>query len=164
NPDAVIVVCDATCLERNLNLVFQVMELTDKVILCINLIDEARKKGININKDFLEESLGIPVVLTAARNGSGMEELLETLNDVSFDKYKFNNKPVKYNENIENTVESIQPELDDIMPNINSRWLGLRLIDGDESIFESMSNYIDTDSIDAINEVKKKIPNNTNKQ
>ncbi|AXU82674.1 ferrous iron transporter B [Clostridium sp. HMSC19D02] len=164
NPDAVIVVCDATCLERNLNLVFQVMELTDKVILCINLIDEARKKGITIDKKLLEDSLGIPVILTAARNGSGMDELLDTLNDVSFDKYKLNNKPVRYNENIENVVKSIQPELDNIIPGINSRWLGLRLIDGDESIFESMSNYIDKDSIDAINEVKKKIPDNINKQ
>ncbi|MGL5718232.1 MAG: FeoB small GTPase domain-containing protein, partial [Paraclostridium sp.] len=63
-PDAVVVVADATSLERNLNLVFQVMELTDNVVLCINLIDEAKKKGIYIDKDKLEDELGIPVVLT----------------------------------------------------------------------------------------------------
>ena len=76
NPDAVIVVCDANCLERNLNLAFQVMELTDKVILCINLVDEAKKKGIQIDKTILEKELGIPVVLTAARSGYGMNDLL----------------------------------------------------------------------------------------
>lgn len=76
NHDAVVVVTDAVCLERNLNLVFQIMELTDNVILCVNLIDEAKKKNIHINKDLLEEELGIPVVFTAARTGLGMDELL----------------------------------------------------------------------------------------
>src|SRR5690606_3884507 len=69
NPDAVIVVVDATCLERNLNLVYQVMELTNNVILCINLIDEARKKNIIIDSKGISEELGIPVVPCAARKG-----------------------------------------------------------------------------------------------
>ncbi len=75
NSDAVIVVTDATCLERNLNLVYQVMELTDKVILCVNLIDEANRKKITIYRDKLEKELGIPVVFTAARNGIGIDKL-----------------------------------------------------------------------------------------
>ena len=82
SPDAVIVVCDSTCIERNLNLLFQVMELTDNVVLCLNLLDEANKKGIKIDKNKLEDKLGIPVVLTAARSGLGMEDLKETLNKV----------------------------------------------------------------------------------
>ena len=72
NSDAVIVVADATCLERNLNFVYQVMEFTDNVILCINLIDEAKKKNITIDKVGIEKELGIPVVLTSARNGFGI--------------------------------------------------------------------------------------------
>lgn len=75
NYDAVVVVADATCLERNLNLAFQVSELTNRIILCINLIDEARKKNIIIDKEGLENELGIPLVLTSARSGQGMDEL-----------------------------------------------------------------------------------------
>ena len=84
NFDAVVVVADATCLERNLNLVFQISKLTKKVILCINLIDEAKKKNITIDRQGLQNELKIPVVLTAARSGQGMNELKETIENVSF--------------------------------------------------------------------------------
>lgn len=83
------------------------MEFIDKVILCINLIDEVRKKGIIIDKKFLEDFFGILVILIVVRNGFGMDELLDILNDVFFDKYKLNNKFVRYNENIENVVKLI---------------------------------------------------------
>ena len=68
NPDATIVVVDATCLERNLNLVFQIMEITNNIILCVNLLDEAKKKKIKIDLKKLSDLLGIPVVGTIARN------------------------------------------------------------------------------------------------
>ena len=158
NPDAVIVLCDANCLERNLNLAFQVMELTDKVILCINLVDEAEKKGITIDKDNLEKELGIPVVLTAARSGYGMKKLLDTIDKVSSNKYEFNNKPITYGDEIENNINLIKKDLQELIPDLNPRWLGLRLIDKDESIFESMNNYITIDYIDSLNEIKAKLP------
>ena len=158
NPDAVIVVCDSTCIERNLNLLFQVMELTDNVILCLNLLDEAKKKGIEINKSKLEEILGIPVVLTAARSGYGMDELKETLNTVVHGNYKFNNKPVYYDYEIESMVNSIKDELYEIIPSINPRWLGLRLIDGDESILTSLNDYTENDILDDLNTIKSKLP------
>ena len=158
NPDAVIVVCDSTCIERNLNLLFQVMELTDNVILCLNLLDEAKKKGIEINKSKLEEILGIPVVLTAARSGYGMDELKETLNTVIHGNYKFNNKPVYYDDEIESMVNSIKDELYEIIPSINPRWLGLRLIDGDESILTSLNDYTENDILDDLNTIKSKLP------
>ena len=158
NPDAVIVVCDSTCIERNLNLLFQVMELTDNVILCLNLLDEAKKKGIDINKSKLEEILGIPVVLTAARSGYGMDELKETLNTVVHGNYKFNNKPVYYDDEIESMVNSIKDELYEIIPSINPRWLGLRLIDGDESILTSLNDYTENDILDDLNTIKSKLP------
>ena len=158
NPDAVIVVCDSTCIERNLNLLFQVMELTDNVILCLNLLDEAKKKGIEINKSKLEEMLGIPVVLTAARSGYGMDELKETLNTVVHGNYKFNNKPVYYDDKIESMVNSIKDELYEIIPSINPRWLGLRLIDGDESILTSLNDYTENDILDDLNTIKSKLP------
>lgn len=158
NPDAVIVVCDSTCIERNLNLVFQVMELTDNVILCLNLLDEAKKKGIKIDKDKLENKLGIPVVLTAARSGIGMDNLKETLNSVVKGEYKFKNKPVYYDEEIEKIISSIKEDLYSIIPSINPRWLGLRLIDGDESILTSLNDYTENNILDDLNNVKSKIP------
>ncbi len=158
-PDAVIVVCDSTCIERNLNLVFQVMELTDNVILCLNLLDEAKKKGIHIDKNKLEEKLGIPVVLTAARSGLGMDELKETLNTVVKGEYKFANKPVYYDSEIESIVNSIKDDLLNVIPSINPRWLGLRLIDGDESILTSLNDYTENDILGELNNIKNKIPN-----
>ena len=73
--DAAVVVCDATCLERNLNLVLQTLELTERVVVCVNLMDEAEKKGISIDVEELSALLGVPVVATAAGKGRGMEEL-----------------------------------------------------------------------------------------
>lgn len=83
NYDAAVVVADATCLERNLNLLFQVSRLTKKAILCINLIDEAKKRNITIDRQGLENELKIPVVLTAARSGLGMDELKKAIESVS---------------------------------------------------------------------------------
>ncbi len=83
NPDIVIVILDATSLERNLPLGLQIMELTDQVIFCLNLTDEAQKKGIAINTALLEELLGVPVIPMAARQGVGLKDLKEILLDVA---------------------------------------------------------------------------------
>ena len=94
NYDAVVVVADATCLERNLNLVLQISKLTKRIILCINLIDEAEKKNITIDRQGLQNELNIPIVLTAARSGRGMNELKEAIANMAFkqiDYEEFNN-------------------------------------------------------------------------
>ncbi|MCL1903358.1 MAG: ferrous iron transporter B [Oscillospiraceae bacterium] len=80
--DATIVVCDATCLERNLNLVMQIMEITPNAIVCANLLDEAEKKSITIDIQALEKELGIPVVGTSARSGKGLTELMKRVEEV----------------------------------------------------------------------------------
>ena len=128
------------------------------MILCFNLLDESKKKGIHIDKNKLEEKLGIPVVLTAARSGLGMDELKETLNTVVKCEYKFANKPVYYDSEIENIVNSIKEDLLNVIPSINPRWLGLRLIDGDESILTSLNDYTENDILNELNNVKSKIP------
>ncbi len=87
HPDGVIVVCDGGCLERNLNLTLQILELGQKVILCVNLLDEAEKRGLKFHLDLLSRRLGVPVVDAAAREGKGLPELLqalETLDTSSF--------------------------------------------------------------------------------
>ena len=162
--DAVIVVCDATCLERNLNLLFQVLELTSKVVLCVNLIDEAEKKSIKINKEKMEQLLGIPIVLTSARNKIGMDELQNALEKVVLQEKVDNKNYVVYNDEIESLVESFKDDLENTFPQINSRWLGLRIIDGDESLFSSLSSYIEGDFEDTLEYIKHQLPQNLDKK
>lgn len=142
NTDAVIVVADATCLERNLNLVYQVMEVTDKVILCINLIDEAKRKNIHIYRERVENELGIPVVLTAARSGIGMDELRKTAYRVSSGEIKPSPGKVIYQDYIEVMISRLQVLLKEKAGKLNSRWIALRLIDGDEKITDAILEVI----------------------
>jgi ferrous iron transport protein B len=132
--DVAVVVCDATCLERNLNLVFQVSELAEKVILCINLIDEAKKKNIVIDKEGLEKELNIPVVLTSARDGTGMDELKSIIEkEIALSENKHRSL-VKYDDEIEEKIREITVYLHEL--NIsNTRWTALRLLDSSPEIF-----------------------------
>ncbi len=82
-PDATVVVADATCLERNLNMVLQVIEITDNVVVCVNLLDEAERKQIHVDLHKLSMLLGVPVVGTNARGGVGLEELKDTVYKVA---------------------------------------------------------------------------------
>ena len=77
--DCTIIVVDATCLERNLNLVYQVLEITNKVVVCVNLLDEANRKGINIDLEKLSKHLGVPVIGTIARKYKTLKKLMETV-------------------------------------------------------------------------------------
>ncbi|WP_368488421.1 ferrous iron transport protein B [Clostridium sp. BJN0013] len=147
NSDAVIVVTDATCLERNLNLVYQIMEITDNVVLCINLIDEAKKKNIIIDAKGIEQELGIPVVLCAARSGIGIEELKETVYKVITCKITPIPKIIIYEDYIEEKIKSIQPLIENNISYTNSRWLALRFIDGDTKLADFISNNINSKSL-----------------
>lgn len=146
NPHATVVVTDATCLERNLNLVLQIMEITDKVVVCVNLLDEAKRKKIHIDLEKLEKILGVPVVGTSARSGEGLEGLKNTVRKVAIGEIKTNPKNIEYDTILEDAINSIQPTISDIVDDkINSRWASLRFIDGDHLLFESMKKYLDID-------------------
>lgn len=146
NPHTTVVVTDATSLERNLNLVLQIMEITDKVVVCVNLMDEAKRKNISIDLQSLEELLGVPVVGTTARNGEGLEELKNTIEKVARGEIKTNPKKVTYDEILEDAVKKIQSHVENLVGDkINSRWMSLRLIDGDDKLLESINNYINFD-------------------
>jgi len=82
-PHAVIAVVDATCLERNLNLVLQVMEITPKVVVCVNLMDEAARRCIKVDIEVLSRELGVPCIPTVARDGKGLTELKDAVLDVA---------------------------------------------------------------------------------
>ena len=115
NPDATVVVVDATCLERNLNLVFQIMEKTSNVIVCVNLMDEAKKKNINIDLRKLEKELGIPVVGTTARDKSTLNNLIDCIYKVCIKVKKCSPNLIGYNsENEEFVVSSIMKRAEEI--------------------------------------------------
>lgn len=133
NPDATVVVTDATCLERNLNLVYQIMEITPKVIVCVNLIDEAKRKRINIDIAALQDILGIPVVATAARKGEGLEGLKNVLRKLVLGEIVTHPQVVKYEDSIEEEINNLIPQLKDVLGDrYNLRWLALKIIDGDQ--------------------------------
>ncbi len=153
NADAVIVVADATCLERNLNLVYQVMELTDNVILCINLIDEAKKKKIEIDAKGLEKTLGIPVVLCAARSDIGIDDLKDVLYRVSTGMIHPGPMVVHYAEDYEKLLGRLCPVLEKYAGDIHPRWLALRMIDGDNKLLNTFRDFIPDEELDAIHRI-----------
>lgn len=134
-PDAVIVVCDATCLERNLNLVLQTMEIAENVIVCVNLMDEAKRKGISPDLSALSEALGVPVVGTAAQEKQSLSALLDAL-DAAVDCPQPRRKPpVLYPQPIENCISLLQPVLEELCGGrLPSRWLSLKLLERDTSL------------------------------
>ncbi len=154
NPDATVVVADATCLERNLNLVLQVMEITPKTILCLNLIDEAKRKAIRIDRNGLERLLGIPVVPTVARDKGGLAELENTIHEVALGKRQMNPRQTIYHQAIEEALRELQAELEEVLQGkLNSRWVALRLLDGDSSIIDEIRRYLITSTTQVGKEV-----------
>lgn len=144
-PDAVIVVCDGTTLERNMNLVLQIMETTKNVILCVNLLDEAKRKNIEINLNKLSDILKIPVIGTAARSGKGLEKIFPSLYEL-FSNKKDDIYIVRYAEELEREISILQEDLEKFLPDsLNARWAAVRVLEDDKSFFESLSKYENID-------------------
>ena len=141
--DATIVVCDATVLERNLNLVLQVMEITKNVIVCVNLLDEARKKNIEIDLAALEEELGVPVVGTSARSGEGLTELIERTEEVYSETYIATPKKIEYEDDITDSIKALADKLDQKLEGeVSGTWLALRALEGDELLCNNVHKYL----------------------
>lgn len=138
--DSIVVVCDAVCLERNLNLALQIMEITDNVIICVNLIDEALNKGIKVNTYKLSKILKIPVVPTIARKNIGLDKLLENVNH---EKEEHSDFKIKYDDKIENAIKIIEEEINNInTTNIKSRWIALKLLENDLDIVKQIEKVL----------------------
>lgn len=141
-PDVTVIVVDATRLERNLNLVLQILEITDRVVICLNLMDEARRNKIEVDVRTLARELGVPVVATSARQGEGMTELLKYIYEVANGSYvckpyRIKSRSADLNEAIEKLSKKIQEEF----PNLpNTRWVALRLLEGDQNIIDAIRN------------------------
>jgi ferrous iron transport protein B len=134
-PDCTIVVADATALERNLNLVMQVMEITDKVVVAVNLMDEAKRKGLDVDTRSLARDLGIPAIPIVARTGEGIHTLLSTVADVISGEIEI--KPIRVEGTLEfqRAVGELVPMIEEMAPGVpNARWLAIRLLDGDAKV------------------------------
>ncbi len=144
--DAVIVVADATCLERNLNLVLQSLEITDKVVLCVNLMDEAEKKKIYIDTDILSSRLGIPVIGTSARSGIGLDMLTDAVTSLTVNSSESNPIQITYGEQIEKALHIVETAVAKILRDgISSRWVSIKLLEGDESLLLALKEYLGYD-------------------
>lgn len=142
-PDITIVVLDATALERNLNLALQVLEMTDKVVIGINLIDEAEKLGIKIDDKSLAQKLGVPVVKISAREEIGVNQLLDTVIAVITGKLHPTPLQIKYSEQIEAKIDKLIPYIITLFGNrYPARWLALRFLDGDASLIASLKDQL----------------------
>lgn len=165
--DMVVAVCDATALERNLNLVLQIIEITDRCMVCINLLDEAAKKGIEIDLEAVSESLGVPVAGAVAKKKRSLSGLLEEIASCSYTDSKRSVISVRYDDCIEVAVEELVPLIEKHEnSNISSRWIALKLIEGDEKLISETENYIgfslrnDREISEALGRIRKSLYDN----
>lgn len=140
-PDVTVIVVDATRLERNLNLVLQVLEITDRAVVCLNLMDEAERHGLQIDHRRLARDLGVPVVPTAARNGQGLDQLLQAISDVATGQTLCRPHRIKSGSPlIHDAINKLVKMLEGIYPDLpNAQWVALRLLDGDQRIAQALS-------------------------
>ncbi len=135
-PDVTVVVVDATRLERNLNLVVQILEVTDRVVVCLNLMDEARRHGIDVDVEKLSAELGVPVVPTVARRGRGIPKLLEAMHAVAMGSVTTTPTQVDYKTPaVERAVSELGNHIESAFPTLSKpRWVALRLLGGDTRV------------------------------
>jgi ferrous iron transport protein B len=140
-PDCTVVVTDATALERNLNLVLQVMEITDRVVVAINLMDEARRKGLEVDARSLSRDLGVPAVPVTARTGEGIPALLSTVAGLIDGSIVAAPHRVQGTPEFQNAVAELAPMIAKLVPGIpNARWVAIRLLDGDARVQQALVN------------------------
>jgi len=138
-PDCTVVVVDATMLERNLNLVLQVLEITEYAVVCLNLMDEAERRGIEVEHRSLSRELGVPVVPTSARTGEGLGLLMRTVADVIHGDIKTSPRRISGNNQMRRAVDELTPMLEKAYPGLpNVRWIAMRLLDGDYRVRQAL--------------------------
>ncbi len=138
-PDCTVVVTDATCLERNLNLVLQVLEISDKVVVCVNLMDEARRKGLEVDTRSLARDLGVPAIPTSASSGEGLRELLGAVAEVVDGKVVTAPHRIRGDGEFQRAVAELLPLIEQVAPGLpNPRWVAMRLLDGDQRVRQAL--------------------------
>ncbi len=136
---ATVVVVDATCLERNLNLVLQTLEITDRTVVCLNLMDEAARKGIRVDEASLARDLGVPVVPTVALSGKGLGRLMDVVLELVEGEIQTSPHRLALDPQLSRAVEELRPLIERMVPGLpNLQWVALRLLDGDERVREAL--------------------------
>ncbi len=156
NSDTVVAVCDATTLERSLNLVLQIQKITSDMVVCVNLIDEAEKKGIKIDEKKLSEKLGLPVVCVCAKKKTGIEDLKSLIEKRSKSSSDIT---VFYDDKTESVLYELTAYLSEkIKTNINTRWISEKLLEKDDTFIKKLSDKLKFDFLNdnIINEIIKK--------
>lgn len=143
HPDVILVVCDATLLERNLNLVLQTLELTPNVILCLNLLDEAHKKHLDIHTEKLSNLLGIPVIGTNATKKEGLETLkIEIAQAVHTSNTPMAFYPT-YPKPIEDALSKLIPYLPSwLLQGMSNRFLALKLLEKEDQFIQFVKKQL----------------------
>jgi ferrous iron transport protein B len=136
-PDVVVNVVDATSLERNLNLTLQILELTDKVVVALNLMDEVQRQGWEIDVEALEADLGVPVVPTVATEGNGLPQLAVALVEVAEGHRHARPASVDYGLTVEGHALALEADLASLGVDGRRRWVALRLLEDDPEIVEA---------------------------
>ncbi|MCB9161957.1 MAG: 50S ribosome-binding GTPase [Caldilineaceae bacterium] len=139
-PDVTLIVADATRLERNLNLVLQVLEITDRAVLALNLMDEAKRHGLTIDDRSLSRDLGIPVVPTSARSRMGIDDLIAAVADVATGAFVCKPHRLKSGPaSLRRPLQELTTMLEQTFPGLpNARWVAMRLLDGDRRMMEAV--------------------------
>lgn len=145
-PDAIVVVCDATCLERNLNLVLQTLEISRRVVVCVNLMDEAERKNIKLDLPLLSERLGVPVVGTTARSKKSLRRLTDAIDSVCSGDVQTSPFALRYPDALEEAIALLEPVVAEKSGGrLSSRWLSLKLLDQDESLIREIDACLGAD-------------------
>ncbi len=140
-PDCTVVVVDATCLERNLNLALQVLEITNRVVVALNLFDEAQRKGIDIDHRQLSRDLGVPVIPTVAKDKGGFKELLVAIDGIVKGTTKTKPHRVKRTGSLQRSLDKIIDMVQEVYPGLpNIDWVAMRILEGDSRIRETLLN------------------------
>lgn len=141
-PDVTVIVVDATRLERNLNLVLQVLEITSRAVVCLNLMDEARRNKIDVDARQLAKDLGVPVVAASARQGDGIPELLKYIYDVATGTYVCRpHRMERTAPRLEKAISELSKQITGEFPKLpNARWIALRLLEGDQKIIDAVKS------------------------
>ncbi len=140
-PDAVVIVCDATCLERNLNLVLQILEITANTVVCVNLLDEAKRKRMHVDLHKLSARLGVPVVGTVAQKKKTLSALKSELDHVAQNQSPVEARKVRYPQVIEDAIHLVEDAVRECLhiEKESARWLSLRLLDNDASLLAEIN-------------------------
>jgi ferrous iron transport protein B len=134
---------DSTVVERNLNLVFQINQITDRVVVCLNLMDEARRKGLTVDHRALARELGVPVVPTSARTGEGLGDLVRVVADVAAGRLQTRCRRVPISRSLDRALDLLTPMVEEVTPGLpNARWIASRLLDGDHHIEEALRSGV----------------------